>query len=94
MIYDNVVVGTGLSALGCILGLIKNNKKVLCIDASNELEDLIQEGRVKIVIIPDIESVNYGRGVGYEVIEHAPPEDIKEISATKIRKQLRDEGKL
>ena len=40
MIYDNVVVGTGLSALGCILGLIKNNKKVLCIDASNELEDL------------------------------------------------------
>ena len=39
---------------------------------SNELEDLIQEGRVKIIIIPDIESVNYGRGVGYEVIEHAP----------------------
>ena len=33
-------------------------------------------------------------GEDYEVIEHAPPEDIKEISATKIRKQLRDEGKL
>ena len=46
------------------------------------------------MIIPDIESVNYGRGVGYDVIEHTPPEDIKEISATKIRKQLRDEGKL
>ena len=35
MIYENVVIGTGLSALGCILGLIKNNKQVLCIDASN-----------------------------------------------------------
>jgi nicotinamide mononucleotide adenylyltransferase len=41
--------------------------------------------RVLISIIPDIESVNYGRGVGYEVIEHIPPEDIKVISATKIR---------
>ena len=27
------------------------------------LEDLILSGRVKVIIIPDIESVNYGRGV-------------------------------
>ena len=40
------------------------------------------------MIIPDIESVNYGRGVGYEIIEHFPPTDIKEISATKIRENL------
>ena len=44
-----------------------------------------------VSIIPDIESVNYGRGVGYEIIEHIPPEDIKEISATKIREQMRDD---
>jgi cytidyltransferase-like protein len=50
-----------------------------------ELRDLYVQGRVRILIIPDIESINYGRGVGYEVIEHFPPEDIKEISATKIR---------
>ena len=37
------------------------------------------------MIIPDIESVNYGRGVGYEIIEHVPPKEIGEISATKIR---------
>ena len=61
---------------------------------ANELEELIQEGRIKIIIIPDIESVNYGRGVGYDVIEHVPPSDIKEISATKIRANLRKEGKL
>ena len=42
---------------------------------------------VKVIIIPDIESVNYGRGVGYEIIEHYPPGEIKEISATKIRNE-------
>ena len=40
---------------------------------------------VEVIIIPDIESVNYGRGVGYEVNEHVPPPEIHEISATKIR---------
>ena len=59
-----------------------------------ELADLIQEGRIKISIIPDIESVNYGRGVGYEIIEHIPPQNIHNISATKIREQMREEGKL
>jgi len=53
-----------------------------------ELDDLIQQGRIKITIIPDIESVNYGRGVGYEIIEHFPPENIKKISATEIRKKV------
>jgi len=52
------------------------------------LKDLIDEGRVKVMIIPDIESVNYGRGVGYEIIEHIPPIEIKKISATQIRKSL------
>ncbi len=54
----------------------------------NELSDLIKLNRVKVIIIPDIESVNYGRGVGYEIIEHVPPQDIGEISATKIRKEI------
>ena len=58
------------------------------------LLELIQEGRVKIIIIPDIESVNIGRGVGYDVIEHMPPDDLLYISATKIREQMKAEGKL
>ena len=87
------------NVLICIRDVEPNEKQPwtpqeVLMNLSNELEDLIQEGRIKIIIIPDIESINYGRGVGYEVIEHLPPEDIKEISATKIRKQLRDEGKL
>jgi len=54
----------------------------------NELQDLIFSKRVKVIIIPDIESVNYGRGVGYDIIEHVPPKKVGEISATKIRKKL------
>jgi nicotinamide mononucleotide adenylyltransferase len=61
---------------------------------SNELLDIIQEGKVKIIIIPDIESINIGRGVGYDVIEHCPPDEIKEISATAIRNQMKNDGKL
>ena len=59
-----------------------------------ELKELIQDGRVITTIVPDIESVNYGRGVGYEVIEHIPPKEIEEISATKIRAKMREDGKL
>ena len=54
----------------------------------------IEDGSIKVVIIPDIESVNYGRGVGYEIIEHVPPNQVEQISATKIRAQMRKEGKL
>jgi nicotinamide mononucleotide adenylyltransferase len=61
---------------------------------TGELKDLIQEGRIFISIVPDIESINYGRGVGYDIIEHVPPSDIHEISATKIREKMKKDGKL
>jgi len=56
-----------------------------------ELKDLIEEKRVMLGIIPDIESINIGRGVGYDVIEHVPPQEIHDISATKIREQMKDQ---
>ena len=61
---------------------------------STELSDLLNEGRLKIMKIPDIESINIGRGVGYDIIEHVPPPEIHDISATKIREQMKQEGKL
>ena len=61
---------------------------------SEELKDLIEEGKIFLSIVPDIESINYGRGVGYDVIEHVPPKEIGEISATSIREQMRKDGKL
>ena len=89
----------GKNVLICIRDVEPNEKQPwppqeVLVNLSNELEDLIQEGRIKIIIIPDIESINYGRGVGYDVIEHIPPSDIHDISATKIREKMRSEGKL
>ena len=45
---------------------------------------------VKVIIIPDIASVNYGRGVGYEVTQINVPDAIANISATDIRQQIMD----
>ena len=47
--------------------------------------DEVNVGTIDFVEMPDIESINYGRDVGYDIIEHKPPEDIKEISGTNIR---------
>lgn len=54
----------------------------------------IEEKKVKVIVIPDICSVEFGRGVGYDIIEHIPPAQVAEISATKIREQMKKEGKL
>jgi nicotinamide mononucleotide adenylyltransferase len=45
---------------------------------------------VMVLSIPDIESVNYGRGVGYEINEFTPTEEIGFISATKIRESIKN----
>ena len=54
-----------------------------------EYNEEVESGMVKVIPIPDIESVNYGRGVGYEINEFEPPKDIGNISATEIRKNLK-----
>ena len=41
--------------------------------------------KILLSIIPDIESINYGRGVGYDVIYHEPPAEVAIISGTAIR---------
>lgn len=52
------------------------------------IEKVFQGEAVNVGIIPDIESVNWGRGVGYELNEFYPPENIGNISATKIREMI------
>jgi hypothetical protein len=59
-----------------------------------EYIDLIKRGRVRVIVIPDICSVEFGRGVGYDIVEHIPPSEIGNISATKIREELKKQGKL
>ena len=66
----------------------ENNPKT----AQEVFQELIKEpffnenfDKLLLSIIPDIESVNYGRGVGYDVIYHEPPADVAVISGTAIR---------
>jgi len=47
----------------------------------------INVGDVEIMKIPPIESINYGRDVGYKIIEHKPPEEIRKIRGYKLRKK-------
>lgn len=47
-----------------------------------------------IMKVPNIVDISYGRGVGYTFTEHDLGDDIHNISATKIRAQLREQGKL
>jgi hypothetical protein len=47
-----------------------------------------------IMQVPNIVDISYGRGVGYTFTEHDLGKDIHDISATKIRAKLREEGKL
>ena len=60
------------------------------------LEDAgFTEGKEYVIMrVPNIVDISYGRGVGYTFTEHDLGEEIHNISATKIRAQMREEGKL
>jgi hypothetical protein len=45
---------------------------------------------VQVMVIPDMESVNYGRGVGYEINEYSPNGPLAFVSATSIRQSIVD----
>ena len=52
------------------------------------------KNRCKIMLVPKITNISYGRGVGYKIEEVVLPETIQQISATKIRDKMRKDGKL
>ena len=47
-----------------------------------------------IQFVPNITNITYGRGVGYKIEQESFDLETESISATKIRKSLRDEGKI
>jgi hypothetical protein len=59
----------------------------ICVELTQIYKAEIDQGMVHVIPIPDIESINYGRKVGYDIIEHIPPDDIEVISGTKIRSE-------
>ena len=52
------------------------------------------KNRFKVVLVPNITNICYGRGVGYKVEKLVLPQNIEKISATKIRKEMRRKRKI
>ena len=48
----------------------------------------------EVMLVPNIVDISYGRGVGYTFTEHDLGETVHNISATKIRKEMRENGEL
>ncbi|MEC7210332.1 MAG: cytidyltransferase, partial [Pseudomonadota bacterium] len=59
-----------------------------------EKEGFVYNREYTIMIVPNIVDISYGRGVGYTFTEHDLGKDIHNISATKIRAEMRDKGEL
>ena len=51
------------------------------------------KNRFKVILVPNITNIYYGRGVGYKIEEIVLSEEIQKISATKIRKEMREKEK-
>ena len=59
------------------------------------IKDNFHRGKdYEIILVPNIVNISYGRGVGYSIEEEVFEDEITNISATKIREKLRDEGKI
>lgn len=53
------------------------------------------EGKEYVIMrVPNIVDISYGRGVGYTFTEHDLGAEIHNISATKIRAEMREKGEL
>ena len=65
----------------------------------NIIKGLLEHGFIEgdqyvVVKVPNIIDISYGRGVGYTFTEHDLGEAIHKISATNIRKNMRDKGEI
>ena len=68
----------------------------VCADIENDLTkcDFKRGVEYEIMLVPNIVNITYGRGVGYAFEEEIFEDSVTSISATKIRKKLREDGKL
>ena len=68
----------------------------VCADIEKDLIecDFKRGVEYEIMLVPNIVNITYGRGVGYAFEEEIFEDSVTSISATKIRKKLREDGKL
>ena len=72
------------------------NWEAVCSDIEKDLIDCgFKRGiEYEIMLVPNIVNITYGRGVGYAFEEESFEDSVTSISATKIRKKLREKCKL
>jgi cytidyltransferase-like protein len=83
----------GIPALIMVRDIEADDKNPFTTDQTIDMIETYHKSKgqdVLVMKIPDIESVNYGRGVGYEINEFTPPDNIGFISATKIRNSINE----
>jgi nicotinic acid mononucleotide adenylyltransferase len=92
MTIFNEYLEKGLPVLIAIRDIKPDENNPLDAEEVKSIWEKIYSGNslVKVIVIPDISSVNYGRGVGYEIKEIKVSEEIENISATEIRNQIRN----
>ena len=87
----NQKLSQGIPVLVCVRDIPPDEKNPFTTQQTVEMIGDVYEGQdVEVIIIPDIESVNWGRGVGYETNEHKPPADVGFVSATQIRESIKN----
>tara|TARA_B100000678_G_C17821982_1_gene347481 strand:+ start:14 stop:490 length:477 start_codon:yes stop_codon:yes gene_type:complete len=86
-------INTGIPALIMVRDIAPDAKNPFTTEQTVEMIEKYHAAKghdVQVIIIPDMESVNFGRGVGYEINEFTPPENIGWISATGIRNSIKE----
>ena len=86
-------INEGIPALIMVRDIAPDTKNPFTTEQTVEMIEkyhLAKGHDVRVIIIPDMESVNFGRGVGYEINEFTPPENIGWISATGIRNSIKE----
>ena len=69
-------------------------------EVCNNIEEALKKDNFKrgidyeIMLVPNIVNITYGRGVGYAFDEEVFEKSITDISATKIRKKMRESGEI
>ena len=86
-------INDGIPALIMVRDIAPDEKNPFTTEQTVKMIEKYHESKgheVKVIIIPDMESINFGRGVGYEINEFTPPENIGWISATGIRNSIKE----
>jgi len=85
-------LNAGIPVLICVRDVLPDEKNPYTTDETILMlaAAFADEHNVAIIPVPDIESVNWGRGVGYQTNEFVLPDDIECISATEVRRRIHD----